>query len=277
MKRLSLIIIFALLMMLKTNGQEINFPTEITGYNAKSPSKLLGQVKTILTVSYKGEEVFNSTVETYDLQRRKQEFISQNANIEIHSGKMVSQINKEIFIYDSKSGKLLKILSYDVDGEPIWKRVFNYDTKGRLTERIGYSSNNEISSKQSFVYYPEKMEVEETYTTYYKHPDSISSTTRKKLLAYNEKGQWTKRISFDRNGKQEDITSFEYDDKGNLIKEISCCKYNFFHTYEYKFDKQGNWIEKVESYSQKDENGNPVARESMRVYRVITYYTDTKQ
>ena len=131
MKRLSTVVfIIALTMMIKSNAQDINFPTGMTAYDAKPDSALLGQVKTVMTVSYKGEEVTNSVVETYDLQKRKQEYIYQHAGIEIHSGKMVSLEKKEIYIYDSKNGRLSKILYYDVEGELINRKNSNMIQKG---------------------------------------------------------------------------------------------------------------------------------------------------
>ena len=94
------------------------------------------------------------------------------------------------------------------------------------------------------------------------------------MLTYNEKNQWVKRISFDEDGNQKDVMTYEYNDKGHLLKATTCCKYNYHYTYQYKYDKYGNWIEKVEIYSQTNKNGDQIDRESMRFYRIITYYSD---
>lgn len=269
-KLLSFIIIFVL-MVLQTNAQDINFPTELLGYRAKPASPLSGEVKTVLTISYKGKDVLNTTVEAYSPEKKKQEFVFQNADIEIHTKQMVSLARKDIYIYDSKSGNLSKILFYKATGEFLDQTTFSYDNKGRLFEEIGYSNDNKILSKKTFVYDSEKREVTATHITYYKEK---ASRPQKIVLAYNGKGQWIKKMTFDKYGNREDIILLEYDDKGNLIKEDWG---SFSYTYEYKFDKRGNWIEKIEIYSQLDDSREPTYRESMRVYRVITYYTDAKQ
>jgi hypothetical protein len=51
-------------------------------------------------------------------------------------------------------------------------------------------------------------------------------------------------------------------------------KYEYFHIYEYKFDGYGNWIERIEVYSQKDKTGKWETSESLRTYRVITYFDE---
>ncbi len=96
----------------------------------------------------------------------------------------------------------------------------------------------------------------------------------KNILSYNEKDQWTKRAEFGSDNTADDSVTFEYDKSGNLIKETTCCKYNFFHSYNYKLDKRGNWIEREKTYTQKNENGEDETRNDMNYYRVITYYSD---
>ena len=69
--------------------------------------------------------------------------------------------------------------------------------------------------------------------------------------------------------------TFEYDQYGNLVKEINCCKYNFWYVYANKLDRYGNWIERERIYFQKDKDGNDVRRpETQTQYRVITYFGD---
>lgn len=270
MKKLIFAIVFLLPLFLQGNAQETLFPSELIGYDSKPNSPLFGQVKTVLTMSYRGEEVSNTTVETYSQEKKKQEFMSQNVGIETHSGKVLSLVTKKSYVYNEN---LSKILSYETDGAPFSKKVFNYDTKRRLLEEIGYSTDNKIFNRITYEYDIEKREVTATYTTYYKK----GSLSEKIILSYNEKGQWIQRISFDKHGKKDDSISFEYDENGFLVKVTTCCKYNFSKSYNYKFDNQGNWIEKVEFYSQKDNKGNVITRETGRIYRVVSYYSDIRE
>jgi hypothetical protein len=47
--------------------------------------------------------------------------------------------------------------------------------------------------------------------------------------------------------------------------------------YSYKFDKQGNWIERENTYVQLGSNGkDEVTPGWMNAYRVITYYSDNE-
>ena len=235
---------------------------------ATPEAKLKGAVHTILTIEQREERVFSTVVEIYDLKGKLIETVSSNANIEIHSGRLYRLGGKSIFSYDA-SGKLVKAKHFEPEGEFTGYTSYIYDSKNRLIEEIGYNTKDKIRNKTTYAYFPEKRSVEVTWQVFY---DDSTSTPVKTSVSYDEKEQFTKRIEL--NSKGNDSVNFEYDAKGNFIKEVHCCKYNYSHSFSYKFDRQGNWIEREKTYSQRGDDGKEETSVNMNAYRVITYYSD---
>jgi hypothetical protein len=247
------------------SAQTIEYPWR----PSSTPSaKLKGAVRTVLTIEQRDERVFSTTVEFYDLNGRLIEMLSSNANIEVHSGRLFRLGGKSIFSYDA-SGKLIKVRHFEPEGEYTGYTSYIYDSKNRLIEEVGYDTKNKIRNKTTYDYFPEKHMVEATWQVFY---DDSKSTPVKNSVSYNDKNQFTKRTELSSKGN--DTVGFEYDAKGNFIKEVYCCKYNYSHSYSYKFDMQGNWIERERTYSQLGNNGKEEISVDMNSYRVITYYSD---
>lgn len=159
--------------------------------------------------------------------------------------------NKELreqttYLYDN-SRKLMKEITKLFDGSQS-ESTYSYDSQGK---------NCRIDSKNSFTY-----RVDLVYD---------KNNKLKSQICYNNDG--SKDIqNFDKNGSPivDKNNSFKYDEKNNIIEE--------FHSYpsgiskftnEYKYNEQGEWIEKKTYFSTvKTELGklrNTVTRE-------ITYY-----
>ena len=245
-------------------AQFTDFPI---GFDGVPQAKLKGPVHTVLTIEQRGEHVFGTVVEVYDRTGKLTEMLSSNANIEIHNGTLVRLGGKTIYLYDSQ-GRLEKELSFTPEGEYTGYEVYLYDSKNRLTGTTIYNAAGKETGKRTYTYFPEKREVLATWNFYY---EGRIPPPMKNLLSYNEKGQWTKRTEFDPNGNPDAVITFDYDQNGNSNKASKCCKYTYAHSYTYKFDNHGNWIEQQNIYSQPDQEPNP---EWMRIYRVITYYSD---
>jgi hypothetical protein len=262
---------FLLLLLLGTfvttaRSQFTQFPV---GFDGVPEAKLKGPVHTVLTVEQRLEHVFSSVAEVYDLNGRLLESVSTNASIEIHSGTMVRLGGKTIYRYDSQ-GRLEKELMFTPEGEYTQSQVFQYDSQNRLTGSTIYDADGKETGKTTYTYYPEKREVLATWDFYY---EGRSAAPMKNLLSYNEKNQWTKRTEFDFKGNQDAVITFDYDQNGNFIKASKCCQYTYAHSYVYKFDNHGNWIEQQNIQSQPGREPTP---EWMRIYRVITYYSDAE-
>jgi len=266
MSRLLVLLLVVGISSVSALAQFTDFPTGIDGV---PQAKLKGPVHIVLTIEQRGEHVFSTVVEVYDPKGRLIESMSSNAGIEIHSGTMVRLGGKTIYAYDSQ-GRLDKELSFTPEGEYTGYEVYLYDSQNRLTGTTIYDAAGKETGKRTYTSFPDKREVVATWNFYY---DGRIPPPMKNLLSYNEKGQWTKRTEFGRNDKPDGVVTFDYDGNGNFIKASNCCKYTYSHSYTYKFDNQGNWIEQQNTYSQPNKEPD---REWMRKYRVITYYSDSK-
>ena len=180
---------------------------------------------------------------------------------------MVRLGGKTIYTYDSQ-GRRAKEISFTPEGDYTGYEVYLYDPQNRLIGTTIYDEAGKETGKRTFNYFPEKREVLATWNFYY---EGRIPPPMKNLLSYNENGQWTKRTEFASSGKPDAVITFEYDPNGNFIKATKCCEYNYSHSYRYKFDNHGNWIEQQNVYAQPGQEPDP---EWMRKYRVITYYTD---
>jgi YD repeat-containing protein len=255
---------------IQASAQTTDFPI---GFSGVPRPKLKGAVHTLLTIEQRGEKVFSTVVETYDLNGKLIESISSNAGIEFHSGTMVRLGGKTFYTYDA-SGRLIKERTFTTEGRYTGYETYIYDSQNRLIETRLYDVADKETGKRTYTYFPEKREVLATWNFYY---EGRTPPPSKNLLSYNEKEQWTKRTEFESNGTPSRFITFEYDAQGNFVKETHCCKYNYTHRYNYKFDKQGNWIERQNTYSYLDDKGEEkVDPNWMHTYRVITYYSDNE-
>lgn len=246
-----------------------DFPVPFAG---KSATKLIGPVHTVLTIQQRGDKVFGTTVEVYDLNGKQIERLSNHAGIEIHSGSMFRMGGKSTFAYDPK-GNLIKENHFTAEGQPASYENYLYDSENRVIEKILFSLNGKEFERKSYKYFPQKFELEMTRKVDY---DKGAKPPGKYLIGFNQKGQATRWIDYDSNGAlSKDYISFEYDSNGNVAKEEHCCKYNYSYSYSYKLDKHGNWIEQQTTYAQPDDT-NRTNPDWMYTYRIITYYTDSQ-
>lgn len=269
MRKIVFIVILIASLIIIATAQEIDFPG---GIEEKPKSKNNGKVHTILTITQRGEYVFETFVEVYDLQGKLIETMNSNANIEIHSGTLVRLGDKTIFVYDD-NGRLTKSQTFTPEGHFIGYETFTFDNKNRLIENILYTADKKERGRRKYTYFPEKREV--IANIQYDYGGKIIPF--KVLFVYDENKQLTKRVHYEEDDSTSHTTTFEYDKNGNLIKITPKGKFNSPHLFSYEFDKQGNWIEQRDTQVQINKNGkeelNP---EWMRMYRVITYYTDSE-
>ena len=268
MSKLFILLLSIVCFSIQTSAQFTNFPIK---FSAVTKEKLKGAVHTVLTIEQRLEEVFSTVVEVYDLNGRLIERTSSNAGRDPHQGVMVRIASKTFYIYDS-SGKLIKTKILDEAGRYWRYENYKYDDQNRLIEMRFYDIKGKEQGYEKFTYFPEKREVMAEWDYHYNKRNSKPTTV---LLSYNEKEQWAHRKVL--NAVSNDLVTFEYDADGNFIKETDCCKFKYSHTYGYKFDKQGNWIEQQNTLIELDENGKEkINPEWMRKYRIITYYSENE-
>ena len=258
-------ILLIFLLVLNINAQDINFPSVMIGDDKKPEPLLKGKVHNILISSYRnGNLLGDILLQHYDSKQRLKEIIKFSANIEVHTQNLMASSQKTYYSYSAENKFPIEYLSYDC--EKIAKRILKYQDS-RLVEELSYYGNEKLTTKIDYVYNDSKKEITILRKFYIDSGQILSKNT----LQYNEKKQWTKKISYEENGKISDEISFEYDPNGLLKKVTNCCEFNFYHTYEYVLDAKRNWIERKEFYSQKNKEGKWETSESLRTYRVITY------
>jgi len=238
------------------SAQFVNFPA---GYNNLPDTPLQGPVHTVLYTRQRGETTFGAAMEVYDERGKLIELSSSLASIEHHSGKLMRMGGKTIYLYD-KSGNLYRRNSFNPGGDLTGYSLYKYDEKGRLIEETEFNKDGKYGGYHRYSYSPDKREVEATWQFIYGEKDT--GKPMKSVLTYDEKNRWISRHFLG------DIDTFEYDKQGNLTKDVHK---TWWHSYTYKFDKHGNWIERAVAYSQADGQSNPTYENE---YRVITYYPE---
>ena len=178
--------------------------------------------------------------------------------------------NKTTYQYD-RNGRLERASDFSLEGTAGCQYTLTYDSQGRLIESAAYDGGK-ISRRTLYIHSPERRELE-IKNTFYQEGREVPS--EKTVLTYNSNNQWVRRTTHKKDGSVNATIDYEYNTKGDLIKEVDCCEYSYTHQYEYKYDRYGNWIERQDIYSQKNANGETKLDPNwMYSYRVITYFDE---
>lgn len=174
--------------------------------------------------------------------------------------------------YDEK-GNIIEGNWYNGDGSLSDKFTCKYDKKGNIIEYNWYRGDGSLSNKFTYKY-DKKGNMIERNLNFYDTYGELSSSP-KDIFKYDEKGNMIERNVYDADKKITNRHIWKYNKKGkktemNSYKDgvlIDTRKYDNYEneiysydtdyggaiTYKYKYDNQGNWIERIE-YS---ENNNP--------------------
>jgi len=205
-------------------------------------------------------------------------------------GRMTSKINyylrknphKEYFSYDSIGNISINIFE-DNDGSHQYTYKYKYDEKRRIISQleqrdgkfwslydsivynddnlpIQYSIKNPHSAEQLFFRYLEGSHNEKIRYIDQKR-DSGNIDTTEEIRLYNDLGFLTKR-------KRESVTHTTWNDVENYPIEHS----EEYDYVDYKYDKQGNWIEQ-KIYLNWEEKGSNY---HMKIKRKIDYYVNNR-
>lgn len=143
---------------------------------------------------------------------------------------------KSFFVmsYD-RFGNLIEENRFEPDGQLLWKDIYNYDSNGNMVEHSSYNSNGDLKYKYVYEYDSDgnetslikfntnkEIEFKEAYSY-------INNNLLKEMIKYNSEG----KISYS--------NKYFYNDKNDVIKIESVLDDKF----DYKYDEQNNWIEKV--------------------------------
>lgn len=144
MNRFVFLVFLLVVLSVHATAQTIDFPA---GFGAVPKTKLKGSVHTVLTVEQRGEKVFSTVVEVYDLNGKLIETLSTNAGIEVHSNSLVRLGGKSTYDFDA-SGKLIKERQFTPEGKYTGYETFTYDRKNRLIGSILYDTDGKETGKK---------------------------------------------------------------------------------------------------------------------------------
>jgi hypothetical protein len=241
-----------------------------------SQSKLIGSVRTVLSVQKRDiggiAKTFSTVTDSYDLKGTAVESLFHQAEVEIHSGKLVRLDQSSYYFYDLK-GKLVKRLHYEPDGSAKGKDEYTYDNSGRLVEIIRYSGEKTLLEKNIITYEPERRQT--TVKRYFYYDKDREPSIIFFVYTFNEKGQAVEQTTLKADRSLNHRVKYYYDEKDNLVKEATYNEkdvYTGTHQYTYKFDIRGNWVERVDIYTKPNGENDLEDNAWMVTYRVITYY-----
>ena len=232
-------------------------------------AELLGPVRTVLSVTKRPEgssvRTFGTTTVTYDVSGALTDSLFHQADIEIHSGQLVSLDTSRSYSYDSKR-RLIRSVGRDPNGTVTGQNDYRYDSTGRLSEFIDHSRSGTLSEKRLFAYDNAKRQVTVTWITYYSKP-----STKYFVYTFDLKARAVERTTLNDDRSLNHRIVYSYDSNGNLAKEEHYDEknqYGWGQIYTYKLDAHGNWYECENKYTQPGKEPNL----DMVTYRVITYY-----
>jgi YD repeat-containing protein len=178
-------------------------------------------------------------------------------------------INFDSLKYDG-NGVLMEHLGYDSTGLLIARATYTYYESGRKFEKYADSYELYKNFSSDTLYNQNGGYIYREFCTYDKKGNLVELVTpgvfggpSKHLLSYGAGGVETSGIyrwSYDEQGKilekkrldnlsgsiiEVDKITYEYDSKGNLIREKNAYSRDI-SVWSYKFDDKGNWIEKTE-------------------------------
>jgi len=236
-------------------------------------SELRGPVRTLLAVEVwgvdiDGEKLRNTVAETFTPDGRRVESIYHSAAKEPDNGKIIRGDYVSTYSYDPAT-KLLKITHTELDGSIRGVSVRQYNTNSRLSEETTYVGDMKLLDRSTFSYDDAESTTTETRISY---AEGKQTQTNKTISRTNAKGWMIERVSYRADGQVDNRSTYEYDDKGNLTKQVSftsgSSNSSYIHLFDYKFDAHGNWIERRDTLVT---NGRERKEWSIG-YRTITYY-----
>jgi len=234
----------------------------------------VGPVRAVLTVEKRDAggyvETLRTATDTYDQNGEALETLVHDADIELHSQQIVAIDHSSIYVY-SPNGQLAKIIHYDPDGSMRGRIEYRYDSAGRPIERKTYVGAKELFHR-GVISYPspwESLEKTESYDGGRIIPGN------QWLSTFNNKGQLIENLTLKADGSPDQKVIYSYDDKGNVKKEAHYDGRNVYrwaNLFSYKFDRQGNWVERKDVRVLPGKESKPNDRAWMMTYRVITYF-----
>lgn len=241
--------------------------------NSPAKTNLKGKVKTVEVLNYKSSKKGNEkdTGSLYFHHTSKYNIEGERTEVNWISIKD-SLAQKDYFKYDKK-GNMIKQSRYFLGGKYNrndsihWVYSYKYDDKGNLTEKNTYKTDDSIlTNKVTYKYDSRGIKTEEIWYDFYdslklqftfkfdKNGNTIEQVRydlgkpTKMTAKYDKNGIQIEANTFKADGSLRYKYTYEYDEYGNLTEDLEHSPDGSLsqkYTYKYKYDKTGNWIEKI--------------------------------
>ena len=250
----------------------LSFSNKVVKNEYYRTEKFKGHVKQVAIVSYgrlqKQSEGINDTLTWLDTEKIKLDKAGKEIERSVYNQKdsllYTDTINYSAKgerlerIFRNKEGALVKkiLYRYDDNGRKIEEHhikpdgslehnvTYKYDARGNCTEWASFSARGVLVGKQTFYYDAKNNNTQEVWWFL-----ADSSRNQKLVYTYNDKGQEVERKKYTLSDslKYKDVSSYDY--TGSLMKMERFDTGNnivpgFSNTYQYEYDKKGNWIKK---------------------------------
>lgn len=174
------------------------------------------------------------------------------------------------FVYD-EHGNMTEETLYDFYDDTLftydYKDIYIYDDRGNMTEnKRVFFPDTTFAYKEIYIYDDKGNKIEENFIYREGHKSKFT-------FDYDDKGNKIEAIEWNFDSIVTKDT-YKYDDRGNLIEEHRNGMWgdvNCKSTYKYKFDNNGNWIEKTTMFDKCKYDRAYTLR------RKIEYYSITNQ
>ena len=191
------------------------------------------QGNVIIVINFKFDGSVSSTEQyAYNSKGDRTEYIRYKGNQE----ELQYKENTE---YDSKGNKLRV---YGKTNKSNFNNVYTYNDEGKLAE-IVYNVGEFIDEKRVFEYDGNTANIDVLDAK-----DNLKYTLETK---YNDKGQVVEETRYELDDAVSDKASYQYDSKGNVLKEEKYKHGQFRYRVKYNYDTKGNLV----NINQEEPNG----------------------
>lgn len=223
-----------------------------------------GKVKSITVKSFEAEEKFGNAIKT-TMEDFYQQIFNENGFItEMHIFNAEGvKVATSFYKYDEKGHIYERIYVFEMvsnNGSKVkrsTRTVYRSNEQGFILEENNYSSEDLFDSKVTYVYDENNLKIGQN--TYNVNGDLIGRETYK----YNKGRQVIESKMYSNENEIEHNSTTEnwYNDKGyrSRMRFVSINEYahiDFISTFEYEYDEKGNWIKEI-IYSEESSERKP--------------------
>jgi hypothetical protein len=157
-------------------------------------------------------------------------------------------IFKTELTYNDK-GQAIEVLFTNIEMGSVVKTVKTYNKKGFLSGTKRYYDDNEFESEHRYIYNDSnRIVAERIYET-----ENAKSFDEEWKYKYDNKRQKVEEALYDPAGNLLSSTTYQYNEQGNVnSKTVKSDVLNSTVSFEYVYDKIGNWKRKTQKENGKD-------------------------